>query len=153
MINLIPQKINAILFDMDGVLYDSMKHHAATWIEAFRKFDIDFPRKEAYLNEGSTGDFTIKKAVKQICNREATLEEIEGIYEEKTRLMHLCPKADKIPGMQSLMNKIREAGKKIIVVTGSAVKQPKNALAPRNFANSFVAISRNKLLTPELGKI
>lgn len=122
MINLIPQKINAILFDMDGVLYDSMKHHAATWIEAFRKFDIDFPRKEAYLNEGSTGDFTIKKAVKQICNREATLEEIEGIYEEKTRLMHLCPKADKIPGMQSLMNKIREAGKKIIVVTGS--KQP-----------------------------
>jgi beta-phosphoglucomutase len=117
-----PQKINAVLFDMDGVLYDSMKNHAATWIQAFKKYNIDFPRKEAYLNEGSTGDFTIKTAIKHICNREATPDEIEGIYEEKTRLMHLRPKADKIPGMQTLMNKIRQAGKKIIVVTGS--KQP-----------------------------
>ncbi|WP_234408945.1 HAD family hydrolase [Marinilabilia salmonicolor] len=122
MTNNIPETINAILFDMDGVLYDSMKHHAATWIEAFKKYNINFPKEEAYLNEGSTGDFTIKKAIKQICNREATPEEINGIYEEKTRLMHLRPKADKIPGMQALMKRIRDTGKKIIVVTGS--KQP-----------------------------
>ncbi|HKK63666.1 MAG TPA: HAD-IA family hydrolase, partial [Bacteroidales bacterium] len=64
----------------------------------------------------------IKTAIKHICNREATPEEIEGIYAEKTRLMHLRPKAEKIPGMQTLMNKIRQSGKKIIVVTGS--KQP-----------------------------
>jgi beta-phosphoglucomutase len=117
-----PQKINAVLFDMDGVLYDSMKNHAATWIQAFKKFNIDFPRKDAYLNEGSTGDFTIKTVIQHICNREATNEEIEGIYEEKTRLMHQRPKADKIPGMQALLNKIRQSGKTIIVVTGS--KQP-----------------------------
>ncbi|RCW34534.1 HAD family phosphatase [Marinilabilia salmonicolor] len=122
MTNTIPQKINAVLFDMDGVLYDSMKHHAATWIEAFKSYNINFPLEEAYLNEGSTGDFTIKKAIKQLCHREATPEEIEGIYEEKTRLMHLRPKADKIPGMQALMKKIRDAGRRIIVVTGS--KQP-----------------------------
>jgi len=120
--NSIPNKINAVLFDMDGVLYDSMKNHAATWILGFSKYDIAFPEKEAYLNEGSTGDFTIKTAIKHICKREATPEEIEGIYAEKTRLMHLRPKADKIPGMQTLMNKIRQSGKKIIVVTGS--KQP-----------------------------
>ncbi len=120
--NSIPEKINAVLFDMDGVLYDSMKNHAATWILGFSKFNIDFPEKEAYLNEGSTGDFTIKTAIKHICKREATPDEIKGIYAEKTRLMHLRPKAEKIPGMQTLISKIRQSGKKIIVVTGS--KQP-----------------------------
>lgn len=107
---------------MDGVLYDSMKNHADTWVEAFKKFNIDFPRKEAYLNEGSTGDFTIKKAIKQLCNRDATPEEISGIYEEKTRLMHQLPPAEIITGMQDLVKKVRTAGKKIVVVTGS--KQP-----------------------------
>lgn len=117
-----PSKPKAFLFDMDGVLYDSMKHHADTWVEAFRKYNIDFPAKEAYLNEGSTGDATIKKAILEIEGREATQEEIEGIYTEKTRLMNYVPKAEMIPGMQALIRQIRSMDIKIIVVTGS--KQP-----------------------------
>jgi HAD superfamily hydrolase (TIGR01509 family) len=118
----LPQKINAVLFDMDGVLYDSMKHHAITWVDAFKQYNIDFPEKEAYLNEGSTGDATIKKAIKQIENREATTKEVEDIYDEKTRLMHQLPPAEIIPGMQELMGELRAAGVKIVIVTGS--RQP-----------------------------
>ncbi|PWD98103.1 HAD family hydrolase [Marinilabilia rubra] len=117
-----PQKIKSVLFDMDGVLYDSMKHHATTWVDAFKQYNINFPEKEAYLNEGSTGDATIKRAVKQIENREATTSEIEGIYDEKTRLMHQLPPAEIIPGMQKLMQELRKEGIKIIIVTGS--RQP-----------------------------
>lgn len=117
-----PQKIKAVLFDMDGVLYDSMKHHASTWVDAFKQYNIDFPEKEAYLNEGSTGDATIKRAIKQIENREATSNEVEGIYDEKTRLMHQLPPAEIIPGMPKLMQELRAAGIKIIIVTGS--RQP-----------------------------
>ena len=117
-----PSKPKAFLFDMDGVLYDSMKHHADTWVEAFRKYNIAFPAKEAYLNEGSTGEATIKKAIREIEGREATQEEIEGIYAEKTRLMNSVPNAKIIPGMQALIREIRSKNIKIIVVTGS--KQP-----------------------------
>jgi HAD superfamily hydrolase (TIGR01509 family) len=99
-----------------------MKNHADTWVEAFRKYNIDFPAKEAYLNEGSTGEATIKKAIREIEGREATQEEIEGIYAEKTRLMNSVPNAEIIPGMQELIREIRSKNIKIIVVTGS--KQP-----------------------------
>lgn len=117
-----PETLKAVLFDMDGVLYDSMKHHADTWVDAFKKYNIDFSAKDAYIHEGRTGDGTIKKAIRKTEGREATPEEIHGIYEEKTRLMNLVPEANIIEGMQDLMTCLRDAGIKIIVVTGS--RQP-----------------------------
>ncbi|MFW6267934.1 MAG: HAD family hydrolase [Marinilabiliaceae bacterium] len=118
----LPQNIKAVLFDMDGVLYDSMKHHADTWVGAFQKYGIDFPAREAYANEGRTGGGTIQKAIREIEGREATEEETEGIYREKTRLMADVQPAKIIPGMQETIRDIRSSGKKIIVVTGS--RQP-----------------------------
>ncbi len=107
---------------MDGVLYDSMKHHADTWVGAFKKYGIDFPAREAYANEGRTGDGTIRKAIREIEGREATQDETDGIYQEKTRLMANVPPAEIIPGMQEIIRDVRNSGKKIIVVTGS--RQP-----------------------------
>ena len=33
----------AVLFDMDGVLYDSMENHAYAWEEAMKKFGLNVP--------------------------------------------------------------------------------------------------------------
>ena len=118
----LPQNIKTLLFDMDGVLYDSMKHHADTWVAAFQKYNIDFPAKEAYANEGRTGDGTIRKAIREIEKREATPEEIEGIYRAKTNFMADVPTAEIISGMPQLIEDIRKLGMKIIIVTGS--RQP-----------------------------
>ncbi len=117
-----PKTLKAILFDMDGVLYNSMKNHEQTWVAAFKKYNINFPEKEAYLNEGRTGDSTIKRAIRHIENREATPDEITGIYEEKTRLMEQVPKTDIIAGMQELMQFVKRSGFRVVVVTGS--RQP-----------------------------
>ena len=40
-----------VLFDMDGVLYDSMPNHAVCWQQAMAQFGIDMTAKEAYLCE------------------------------------------------------------------------------------------------------
>ncbi|MGM0376140.1 MAG: HAD family hydrolase [Bacteroidota bacterium] len=120
--NQVPTNIKAVLFDMDGVLYDSMKHHADTWVRAFKKYGIVFPSREAYANEGRTGEGTIRKAIGEIEDREATPDETDGIYKEKTRLMADVPPAEIIPGMQQIITDVRNSGKKIIVVTGS--RQP-----------------------------
>jgi len=47
-------KIKAIIFDMDGVLINSIKYHITSWNYAFNKFNI-FPKKEeiALLEEMS----------------------------------------------------------------------------------------------------
>ncbi len=45
----------AIIFDVDGVLVDSMQFHADAWIESFRDVGITIKREDIYEIEGSNG--------------------------------------------------------------------------------------------------
>jgi beta-phosphoglucomutase-like phosphatase (HAD superfamily) len=118
----LPNPLKAVFFDMDGVLYDSMKNHASTWVASFKQAGIDFPAYDAYLNEGRTGPGTIELAFKQYGNRDATEEDIQNIYNHKTSLMLEAPEALILPGMQEIIRLTMTAGIKVMVVTGS--KQP-----------------------------
>lgn len=121
-LSILPVKIEAVFFDMDGVLYDSMPNHAYSWSGSFKCEGIDFPEYEAYLNEGATGPCTINKVFNQRFGRNATEEEIKRVYSKKTELMNEAPQAPILPGMKEVLRRTMEAGLKVVVVTGS--KQP-----------------------------
>lgn len=55
----------AVLFDMDGVLYDSMPNHAVAWQESMKKFGIHFTTADAYATEGARGVDTIRQFVQE----------------------------------------------------------------------------------------
>ena len=38
----------AVLFDMDGVLYNSMPNHAVAWQESMKMFGITMTARDAY---------------------------------------------------------------------------------------------------------
>ena len=109
----------AVLFDMDGVLYDSMPNHAVAWQESMKTFGIHMTANDAYTTEGARGIDTIRMMVKQQQGRDISLEEAQRMYDEKTRLFHLMPEAKMMPGIQDLMQKIHADGLSIGVVTGS----------------------------------
>lgn len=44
--------LKALIFDMDGVLVDSMPFHAAAWKKAFRDMGMDIQDKDIYAIEG-----------------------------------------------------------------------------------------------------
>jgi len=115
-------KLKAVFFDMDGVLYDSMKNHVSTWVESFKKFGIDFPPEEAYMNEGRTGNGTIVNSFRKYLDKEATDTDIHNIYSEKVRLMAKKPIPVIFSGMQELIVELEKEGIQCWVVTGS--KQP-----------------------------
>jgi Predicted phosphatase/phosphohexomutase len=48
--------VKAVLIDMDGVLYDSMKNHARSWKMTADKFNIPSEENEFYLYEGQQAD-------------------------------------------------------------------------------------------------
>ena len=60
----------AVLFDMDGVLYDSMPNHAIAWQESMAKFGIHMTADDAYATEGARGVDTIRQMVRQQLHRE-----------------------------------------------------------------------------------
>ncbi|MCD8297228.1 MAG: HAD hydrolase-like protein [Prevotella sp.] len=109
----------AVLFDMDGVLYNSMPNHAVSWHKSMAKFGLDIAPDEAYLYEGMRGVETIKLLARSQWHKELSDEEASKMYAEKSLLYSRCPVADKIEGVQQLMEKVKASGMKIVVVTGS----------------------------------
>ena len=114
--------IRAVLFDMDGVLYDSMKNHAVAWVQSMKKFGINMTADDAYATEGARGVDTIRYMVKQQQGRDITEEESQLMYDEKTRIFHSMSEAPIMPGILSLMEQIHAAGITIGIVTGSGQK-------------------------------
>lgn len=109
-----------VFFDMDGVLYDSMGHHADAWSNAFRYFGIDFPQEMVYQNEGRTAQSTINLVYQQNEKRDATELEINQIYSKKTELIEFFPDAIPFEGAKELMESLKIQGVDIWVVTGSS---------------------------------
>jgi beta-phosphoglucomutase len=55
-------RVKAVIFDMDGVLLNSMRYHVAAWQKTFRPLGVNVPAYEVYAREGeswqkSTADF------------------------------------------------------------------------------------------------
>lgn len=112
----------AVLFDMDGVLFDSMPNHARSWAKVCTEFGLAMSPEEAYMHEGRTGAATINLLTQRYWRRNATDEEIKKIYDEKCRLFNACPEAPKMPGAAEVLAAAKQAGLTIVVVTGSGQK-------------------------------
>lgn len=78
----------AVLFDMDGVLYDSMRFHARAWYETATHHQLISTPELFYLYEGRTGESTINELYQKTFLRDATDEEKKSIYEEKAILFN-----------------------------------------------------------------
>ncbi|KGF39977.1 beta-phosphoglucomutase [Prevotella denticola DNF00960] len=109
-----------VLFDMDGVLYDSMPNHGVAWQRAMKEFGIHFTLEDAYATEGARGVDTIRRYAKVQLGKELTEAEAQRMYDVKARYFHEMPEAKIFDGVTDLMQKIRRSGLKIGIVTGSA---------------------------------
>ena len=118
----------AVLFDMDGVLYDSMPNHAIAWQRSMAKFGIHMTEADAYATEGARGVDTIRMMVKKQQGREIDEAEAQLMYDEKTRQFHALPETPVMPGILDLMQQIHADGLTIGVVTGSGQRPLINRL-------------------------
>lgn len=114
-----PQRLRAVLFDMDGVLYNSMPSHAKAWHRAMAHFGYDLPEQEAYMHEGRTGASTINIVSMRQRGVEESEERIQEIYRVKSEFFNEYPPAEPMSGALELLRKLQTQGLKILIVTGS----------------------------------
>ena len=112
-------RLRAVLFDMDGVLYNSMSSHAKAWHRAMAEFGYDLPEEEVYMHEGRTGASTVNLVSMRQRGVEETEERIQEIYKVKSTYFNQYPPAEPMPGAYDLLQKIKAQGLKILIVTGS----------------------------------
>ena len=137
------KKLKAVLFDMDGVLFDSMPYHSEAWHTVMKSHGLTLSREEAYMHEGRTGASTINIVFQRELGREATQEEIESIYQEKSVLFNSYPEAKRMPGAWEVLQKIKAEGLTPVLVTGSGQHSLLDRLA-HNFPGMF---QRERMVT------
>ena len=78
--------LKAIIFDMDGVLVDSMRFQADAWAKAFQDAGINIVREDIYELEGSNDKRLIKSIFKE-ARKEPEPEHFERLPEKKRDLL------------------------------------------------------------------
>lgn len=112
--------LRAFLFDMDGVLFDSMKNHAEAWYQVMGEhYGFACDRTIFYMYEGSTGAQTIDAFFLEQRGRHATEQEIHDIYAEKSRVFTQLGPAAPMPGAAEVLQKVGKRGLTRVLVTGS----------------------------------
>lgn len=134
--------LKAVLFDMDGVLYNSMPNHATSWVKIMQLHGFIMTEEEAYMHEGRTGDETVKI----ICQREGKeLNEAErkAFYRKKIDIFNSCPPVVPMKGSREILRKVIDCSLFTMLVTGSGQQTLLDSLN-RDFPDVF---TRERMVT------
>ncbi|HKS28468.1 MAG TPA: HAD family hydrolase [Pyrinomonadaceae bacterium] len=109
--------IEAVIFDIDGTLVDSVDLHAQAWKEAFKQFGKDIPYEQVRRQIGKGGD--------QLMPVFFSREELERFGEEMEEYRGKIYKRDYMgrvrafPRVRELFERIREDGKRIALASSA----------------------------------
>jgi HAD superfamily hydrolase (TIGR01549 family) len=109
--------IEAVIFDIDGTLVDSVDLHAQAWKEAFKHFGKDVPYQQVRHQIGKGGD--------QLMPVFFTREELERFGEEMEEYRGKLYKRDFLqrvrafPKVRELFERIKQDGKRIALASSA----------------------------------
>ncbi|HBJ76955.1 MAG TPA: beta-phosphoglucomutase [Porphyromonadaceae bacterium] len=112
--------LKVALFDMDGVLFDSMPSHAKAWKASFASMGIKTDEREFFLIEGANPTLAVNTILEREWGRPATKEEIEEVYVRKVDFFKAHNTAEPMYKADLFLHKVKEKGLTAVVVTGSA---------------------------------
>ena len=111
--------LKAVLFDMDGIIYNSMPAHEISWQQSMREWDLKAEPNEFFVQEGRPARHTIDMMFQRNLKRDATLQEVDDVYRRKTELFFENDTGALIPGIKETIKIVQERGLIPVLVTGS----------------------------------
>lgn len=109
----------AVLFDMDGILYDSMPRHARAWMKMCADVGLEATEEEFFASEGRTGADTIRILAARNGWPEPADDEIKRLYGLKSKYFAEGDEAPVMDGAQLAVSTVLELGGRPVLVTGS----------------------------------
>ncbi len=113
-------RYRAILFDLDGVITDTVKFHYEAFRTVFKKAGIDVKPEDIYCNEGMPA-LEIGRALLEKYAIKVPEDELKRMIKEKQELFRRLSRgnARAYEGVPETLAMLREGGIKLALVTGS----------------------------------
>jgi beta-phosphoglucomutase len=107
--------VDAVIFDLDGVLVNSMPTHFQAWKAAFAKIaGLEITERDVYLFEGMRGMELVEKIFEQKSFPNHSL--VRRVHDEKSRIFKEIRSSEPFEGVREMIDCIRCAK---AVVSGS----------------------------------
>jgi len=107
----------AVIFDIDGTLLDSVDLHAEAWKEAFEHFGYDFPLPKIRSQIGKGGDQLLPEFLssEEVKEKGKALQEFRGSLFKEKYLSRVKP----FPGVRELFEKIKSEGQQLALASSA----------------------------------
>ena len=131
-------EIEAVIWDMDGVLADTAPHHLRAWQEIFSKRGINFTEEDFKRGFGIRNDAIIRN----ILGKHISKAEIEAIAREKeiTFRRIIGQNISPLPGALRLLQELDERGGRMAIASSTTIENIRLIIGGLGIANCFKAV-------------
>ena len=126
----------AVLFDMDGVVLDSMPTHLLTWQQTLAPLGVHLTAEDLYPLEGVPSELIARRLLGRPCSE----QEAARLVALKQALFRQIFEPRLVPGLGPLLHDLRGRGYRLGLVTGSARCVVDESLVPTGVAGLFDTI-------------
>ncbi|MFH0976440.1 MAG: HAD family phosphatase [Spirochaetota bacterium] len=112
------KKYEAVLFDMDGVITDSMHWHAESWQKAFHDHGVIISKEDIFIREGMSGLASIIDILKEKHHPVPSGKELESLMQKKLSIFETNG-VKLFPYVKEILGLISDIKLKSGLVTGS----------------------------------
>jgi beta-phosphoglucomutase len=109
--------MKAIIFDMDGVLVDSMPYHAEAWKQVFASVGISIEKRDIYEIEGSNHTQLVELIFRRF-GRVPTDKDVKELCSKKIEIFNRIEQVRPFEGIKELLADLVQAHS-LSVVSGS----------------------------------
>lgn len=129
----------AVIFDMDGVIFDTERIYLEDWTKVFKKYGYSL-NKEVYTSVMGTGRKNVKETFKNVFGDDLPIEEM---YIEKDAMLFEAIEGNKVPlkkGAVEIIDFLEKNGYKIALATSAKRDRLEKQLKGANIQDKFGAI-------------
>lgn len=131
-------KIKAVIFDMDGVITNTMSDHFRAWRKVLLMSGISVTKRDIYLREGQPGAITLREIFREkghVIGRAQAQE----ILQAKEKLFKKIVRRRFVQGARPFLYFLKKNGFTLGLVTGTARHEAERIL-PRPIMNLFSVV-------------
>ncbi len=131
-------KVQAVIFDMDGVITHTMPCHYRAWKKVLAAEGIPVRRRDVYLREGQAGAAFVHEIYRQY-QRSITPERAMALLRAKEKHFQETVHPRYVSGSRTFLRDLKKTGLRLGLVTGTA-RHELTSLLPQEIQDFFSTI-------------